>query len=281
MKRQKLAELRRAREERKAVLETQSTRTQSSTTTSSSAGRDRRAIDDLVALVLGERPGSGTGSSSDRGSDAGSDATGSRPTSSNYGYSMPGTPVSESNGNRLSMTSTTQTAGTGMVSASTTTTAVATAPQYVAELSEFQTVVADIPPLEHVVYSKEIQTAEGSFDAPQKSEEEIRQEIMEEIEQLEKQRQAQLEEERKRAEQEKNEETPELSIEEKKMILTSPEFLSFVDTSSKFVERALNETYDFMKDYTLVWMLTVMRTQANASNLCATFGMKSGLVIVQ
>lgn len=35
------------------------------------------------------------------------------------------------------------------------------------------------------------------------------------------------------------------------MILTSPEFLSFVDTSSKFVERALNETYDFMKDYTL------------------------------
>ena len=33
MKRQKLAELRRAREERKAVLETQSTRTQSSTTT--------------------------------------------------------------------------------------------------------------------------------------------------------------------------------------------------------------------------------------------------------
>ena len=58
------------------------------------------------------------------------------------------------------------------------------------------------------MYSKEIQTAEGSFDVQQKSEEEIRQEIMEEIEQLEKQRQAQLEEERKRAEQEKNEETP-------------------------------------------------------------------------
>lgn len=44
------------------------------------------------------------------------------------------------------MTSTTQTAA-GMASASTTTTAVPTAPQYVAELSEFQTVVADIPPL--------------------------------------------------------------------------------------------------------------------------------------
>lgn len=43
----------------------------------------------------------------------------------------------------------------------------------------------------------------------------------------------------------------ELTEEEKKLILTSPEFLQFVDTSSKFVERALNETYDFMKDYTL------------------------------
>lgn len=58
-----------------------------------------------------------------------------------------------SNGNRLSMTSTTQTAA-GMASASTTTTAVAAAPQYVAELSEFQTVVADIPPLVRINLSK-------------------------------------------------------------------------------------------------------------------------------
>ena len=55
-------------------------------------------------------------------------------------------------------------------------------------------------------YSKEIQTSEGSFDTPQKSEEEIRKEIMDEIEMLEKERQAELEEERKRAELEKVEE---------------------------------------------------------------------------
>lgn len=42
-----------------------------------------------------------------------------------------------------------------------------------------------------------------------------------------------------------------MTEEEKKLILTSPEFINFVDTSTKFVERALNETYDFMKDYTL------------------------------
>lgn len=56
------------------------------------------------------------------------------------------------------------------------------------------------------MYSKEIQTAEGSFDAPKKTEEEIRKEILEELEQQEKQRQAQLEEERRRAELEKQEE---------------------------------------------------------------------------
>ena len=55
-------------------------------------------------------------------------------------------------------------------------------------------------------YSKEIQTSEGSFDVPQRSEEEIRQEIMDELEEEEKLRQAQLEEERKRAELEKIEE---------------------------------------------------------------------------
>ncbi|KAL1929364.1 hypothetical protein VTP01DRAFT_1502 [Rhizomucor pusillus] len=240
-KRQKLAELRRAREERRAILESQTSQSHSSST---SGSRDRKAIDDLVALVLGERPGTpgsttgGGGGSSDKGSDTGSEFTASRPASTNYGYSVPGTPISD-NGNRSSIAS------------QTATTAPSTAPRYVAELSEFQTVVADIPPLEQVVYSKEIQTSEGSFDAPQKTEEEIRKEIMEEIELLEKQRQAQLEEERKRAEMEKAEEHPDLTEEEKKLILTSPEFINFVDTSTKFVERALNETYDFMKDYTL------------------------------
>jgi dynein intermediate chain len=33
--------------------------------------------------------------------------------------------------------------------------------------------------------------------------------------------------------------------------LGAPEFIDFVDNSSKMVERALNEKYDFMKDYTL------------------------------
>ncbi|KAI9245500.1 WD40-repeat-containing domain protein [Helicostylum pulchrum] len=236
-KRQKLAELRRAREERKALLESQSTQSTSTTTTNSNTGRDRRAIDDLVALVLGERPSTPnatTQNGSDRGSDAGSDFSSSRPTSANYGHSSPGTPVS-TNEARHSMSSQTAQA----------------APTYVAELTKSQAFIADIPPLEHVVYSKEIQTTDGSLEAPEISEEEIRKQIMEEFELKEKIKMAQLEEEIKRAEQEKQEEIRDLTEEEAKNIQKTQEFAEFVDLSSKLVERALNEKYDFMKDYTL------------------------------
>ncbi|CEG70977.1 Putative WD40 repeat-like protein [Rhizopus microsporus] len=126
-----------------------------------------------------------------------------------------------------------------------------TTPHYVAELTETQALIADIPPLERVVYSKEIQTTDGSLEAPQVSEEEIRKQITEEFEQREKQKIAQLEEEIKRLEQEKHEEIKELTEEEAKVIQKSQEFIDFVDTSTKLVERALNEKYDFMKDYTL------------------------------
>lgn len=43
----------------------------------------------------------------------------------------------------------------------------------------------------------------------------------------------------------------ELTDEEAKSIQKSQEFIEFVDTSTKLVERALSEKYDFMKDYTL------------------------------
>ncbi|KAK4513545.1 uncharacterized protein ATC70_005547 [Mucor velutinosus] len=241
-KRQKLAELRRAREERRALLESQSTQS-SSTTTTSTTGRDRKAIDDLVALVLGERPSTPNASAaagSDR-SDAGSDFSNSRPASANY--SVPGTPISQAEA-RLSMLSMSSQPNSSSPPQGST-------PHYVAELTESQAFIADIPPLEQVVYSKEIQTTDGSMEAPEISEEEIRKQIMEEFEAREKIKMAQLEEEIKRAEQEKQEDIRELTEEESKIIQKSQEFAEFVDVSTKLVERALNEKYDFMKDYTL------------------------------
>ena len=43
----------------------------------------------------------------------------------------------------------------------------------------------------------------------------------------------------------------ELTDEERKTVVQSNDFIEFVEHSSKFVERAMCEKYDFMKDYTL------------------------------
>lgn len=44
---------------------------------------------------------------------------------------------------------------------------------------------------------------------------------------------------------------PELSEEERASILAAPEFLDFVEQSSKIVQRALNDGYDYIRDYTI------------------------------
>lgn len=43
----------------------------------------------------------------------------------------------------------------------------------------------------------------------------------------------------------------ELSEEERASILAAPEFLDFVEQSSKIVQRALNDGYDYIRDYTV------------------------------
>jgi dynein intermediate chain len=44
---------------------------------------------------------------------------------------------------------------------------------------------------------------------------------------------------------------PELTEEEKASIVIAPEFLYFVEQSSKIVQRALNDNYDYTRDYTV------------------------------
>jgi len=82
----------------------------------------------------------------------------------------------------------------------------------------------------------------------------------------------------------------ELSEEERASILAAPEFLEFVEQSSKIVQRALNDGYDYIRDYTINaesggWVLfrhwikrsidqrKVMIPKASASNACANSGM--------
>lgn len=43
----------------------------------------------------------------------------------------------------------------------------------------------------------------------------------------------------------------ELSEEERASIFIAPEFLDFVEKSSKILQRALNDGYDYIRDYTV------------------------------
>lgn len=123
--------------------------------------------------------------------------------------------------------------------------------RFIPDFITFEAVILDIPPKEIVFYNKEVQTTDTSFIPPPPSEDEIRAKIVKEFEEIERQRKAYEEEEKIKAEIEKKKEAKlwELSDEEKKIILNSPEFKEFIDLSTKHVERAINENYDFMRDY--------------------------------
>ncbi|KAG0002280.1 hypothetical protein BGZ79_003295 [Entomortierella chlamydospora] len=221
-KRQKLAELRRAREERSRNALQVSQQLQESPV--SAGGAARRDLDDLVASLVGERPATPTltiDGSSDAGSDKGnSSAIASPPPYSSSGSQLPhgGLP----HVGRL-----------------------------IPEFTSVDAVIFDIPPKERVVYNKEVQTVEGSFEPQGPTEEEIRQQIKEEFAREEQLRLEILEAERLEKEEVLPQEVPELTDEERKAILQSADFVEFMDHSSKIVERAMTEKYDFMKDYTL------------------------------
>ncbi|CAB4410191.1 unnamed protein product [Rhizophagus irregularis] len=125
------------------------------------------------------------------------------------------------------------------------------ASRFIPNFITFEAVILDIPPKEIVHYNKEVQTKDTSFEPPPPSEDEIRSKIVKEFEEAEKQRKAYEEEQKIKAEIEKKREAKlwELSEEEKKIIFNLPEFRDFIDTSTKYVERAINENYDIMRDY--------------------------------
>lgn len=83
-------------------------------------------------------------------------------------------------------------------------------------------------------------------------EEEIQKRIKDELEKEHQARQLAIEEERRRRQAEEASQMKELNDNEIREIINSDEFMDFVDYSTKIVERALNEKYDFMIDYTIV-----------------------------
>jgi len=121
-----------------------------------------------------------------------------------------------------------------------------------------------------VIYNKEVQTTAVEVDVPEVSVEDIRLQIQRErdLEAERVAREKELEEESiqldKEIEHEIRGRDPslsfvdvhssllvELSEEERTSIITAPEFLDFVEQSSKIVQRALNDGYDYIRDYTV------------------------------
>ncbi|ELU43646.1 cytoplasmic dynein intermediate chain [Rhizoctonia solani AG-1 IA] len=100
----------------------------------------------------------------------------------------------------------------------------------------------------------EVQTAEIETEPTGPTEEELRLKIRQEEEaEWERQRaekEHELEEERK-LEKEIEDEIRELTEEERASIYIAPEFLEFVEQSTKIVQRALNDGYDYIRDYTI------------------------------
>ncbi|GJJ79041.1 dynein intermediate chain, cytosolic [Entomortierella parvispora] len=243
IKRLKLAELRRAREERKLqLLATQQQESNNAAAAGSTIAR--RQIDDLVTALLVERPSTPT-TTVDGSSDTGSerDATSSTAVMSPPPYNssssaIPGLPL----GGRI-----------------------------IPEFRSVEAVVFDIPPKERVVYNKEVQTVQGSFEPQGPTADELREQIKEEFAKEEALRLELLEAERLEAEAVIPQEVPELTDEERKAILHSTDFVEFLDHSSKILERAMSERYDFMKDYTLGLDDTTEAVHGNRMRLVCSF----------
>ncbi|CAG8450274.1 9265_t:CDS:10 [Diversispora eburnea] len=239
-KRQKLEELRRAREERKTPPSTEQPKPSKAPPTETPAQSNRQ--DELKALLA--------------------DLLDPKPASKEPETPAPAVPEEAASTETPSLDSppSADTAGPpsapaiqSSLSSEAHSSAALGGARFIPQFVTFGEIILDIPPKEIVYYTKETQTLDTSFVPPPPSEEEIREKVKKEFDDEIKAREAAAEEQRLKREAEKKKEAKlnELSDQEKKGIVISPEFNDFIKYSSKIVERALNENYDLMRDYTI------------------------------
>ncbi|KAH7926434.1 WD40 repeat-like protein [Leucogyrophana mollusca] len=242
-KRAKLAELRKARADRQRA---ETERRQSETAGPSNAAR--RDVDDLVFALVGGRGGMDSGG--DLTPSSSLPSTPPRPTSNSLMLSVSGRASRQSDvgSDRVSL-------GTTMVASVNGATEHVVertmTPRPIVDLIDVEQELFELPQRERVIYNKEVQTtAAVETEAPRISEDEIRQQIQRERD-VETARDKELEEESVQLEKEIEQEIRELTEEERASILSAPEFLDFVEQSSKILQRALNDGYDYIRDYTV------------------------------
>ncbi|PPQ63385.1 hypothetical protein CVT24_005650 [Panaeolus cyanescens] len=246
-KRAKLEQLRKARQDRQRA-DIERSRTEIAPPSTS-----RREIDALVNDLVGNRNGIDSADLTPSSSAPGTPAVG-------HGISLPGSSgLSLSNSGRAQsrlsdVNITTSGLGIGVgtnTSSSTTDHGIerTMSPRTFPDLIDIEQELFELPQKERVIYNKEVQTTFVETE-PTPDYEEIRQRIMRERDEVDKlQRDKELEEESVKLDQEIEQEIRELSEEERAGILAAPEFLEFVEQSSKIVQRALNDGYDYARDY--------------------------------
>ncbi|CAL1714970.1 unnamed protein product [Somion occarium] len=127
-------------------------------------------------------------------------------------------------------------------------------PRIVPDLVEVEQELFELPQKERVTYNKEVQTMTSESETETPSEDDIRERILREREVAEAERlekEKQLEEESARLDKEIEQEIREMTEEERNSIFSAPDFLDFVEQSTKIVQRALNDNYDYTRDYTI------------------------------
>ncbi|KAF5362334.1 hypothetical protein D9756_002585 [Leucocoprinus leucothites] len=127
-------------------------------------------------------------------------------------------------------------------------------PRSMVGLIDVEEELFELPQKERVIYNKEVQTTATETELNMHDiEEEIRQRITREKDaEAEKvARDKELEEESVKLDREIEQEIRELTEEERASIFQAPEFLDFVEQSSKILQRALNDNYDYIRDYTI------------------------------
>ncbi|KZT09925.1 WD40 repeat-like protein [Laetiporus sulphureus 93-53] len=252
-KRAKLAELRKARAERqKAEAERRATE---------SAGPSvvRRDVDDLVTSLIGTNIGRGDTSLESPISSIPGTPLGDRPRSSipipssasGTGFSPSGRASRQSDvgSDRLNMGTTfvqSANGGTDHVVDRVMT------PRIVPDMIDVEQELFDFPQKERVIYNKEVQTMEIESESSDESdnEHERAQREREASEAEHAAREKDLEQESVQLDKEIEQEIQEMTEEEKTSIFSAPEFLDFVEQSTKIIQRALNDHYDYVRDYT-------------------------------
>ncbi|KAK8853374.1 hypothetical protein IAR55_004078 [Kwoniella newhampshirensis] len=287
-KRARVAELRRAREERKQIL-AQSQTTSNVSATSEPLATSRKDVNDLVDSLLARpaspapvRPtavASGSGSGSGR-------ATPARGTITSPSASVTDTPGGRTSrlsndgswgragGSALGMASLKR--GDGMIDRES-----AASPFQAVDFVDHQAELYDLPSksIKPVTYSKAIQTStsmststsdidsdasgsDGETDgvtrrrkkrmdgggSGRETEDEMRKRILQELEEERKALETELKELKEKGDELR---VADLSEEQRQAIFSAPDFSAFIEESSRIVQRALSDGYDYIKDYTI------------------------------